>query len=65
MSSFVGTSIYALSGLVLHDPVVSIGDLLPVILVGVLWDVLLTPLVLPPVMAMFVTSSRTGRSRDG
>ena len=31
-SSFVGTSVYAISGLLLQDPVVSIGDLLPVIL---------------------------------
>ena len=33
-SSFVGTSIYAISGLVLQDPVVSVGDLLPVIVAG-------------------------------
>ena len=52
-SSFVGTSIYALSGLLLQDPVVSVGDLLPVIVVSVLWDVLLTPFVLPPVMRLF------------
>ena len=31
-SSFVGTSVYAISGLLLQDPVVSVGDLLPVIL---------------------------------
>ena len=52
-SSFVGTSIYAISGLLLQDPVVSVGDLLPVILVGVVWDVLLTPFVLPVVMRLF------------
>ena len=51
-SSFVGTSIYAISGLLLQDPVVSIGDLLPVILAGVVWDVLLTPLVLPGLMRL-------------
>jgi rod shape-determining protein MreD len=51
-SSFVGTSVYAISGLVLQDPVVSIGDLLPVILAGVVWDVLLTPLVLPGLMRL-------------
>lgn len=51
-SSFVGTSVFALSGLVLGDPI-GIPQLLEVVLVGVLWDVLLTPLVLPPVMAMF------------
>jgi rod shape-determining protein MreD len=52
-SSFVGTSVFALSGLVLQDPAVDIPELLHVVLVSVLWDVLLTPLVLPPVMAMF------------
>ena len=52
-SSFVGTSVYAISGLLLHDPVVSVGDLLPVILAGVVWDVLLTPLVLPGLMRLF------------
>jgi rod shape-determining protein MreD len=51
-SSFVGTSVFALSGLVLGDPI-AIPELLEVVLVGVLWDVALTPLVLPPVMAMF------------
>ena len=52
-SSFVGTSVYAISGLLLQDPVVSVGDLLPVILAGVVWDVLLTPFVLPVVMRLF------------
>jgi rod shape-determining protein MreD len=52
-SSFVGTSVYALSGLLLRDPVVSVGDLLPVILVAVVWDVLMTPLVLPGLMRLF------------
>jgi hypothetical protein len=51
-SSFVGSSVFALSGLVLGDPI-GIPELLEVVLVGVLWDVLLTPLVLPPVMAVF------------
>jgi rod shape-determining protein MreD len=51
-SSFVGTSVYAISGLLLQDPVVSVGDLLPVIFLGVLWDVLLTPLVLPGLMRL-------------
>jgi rod shape-determining protein MreD len=51
-SSFVGTSVYALSGIVLADPVGSFGDLTRVILVALLWDVLLTPLVLPGVMRL-------------
>lgn len=52
-SSFVGTSVYALSGLVLRDPSLDVPGLLEVILVAVLWDILLTPLVLPLVMTMF------------
>ena len=51
-SSFVGTSLFALSGVVLGDPI-AIPDLLEVIAVALLWDVLLTPFVLPPVMALF------------
>jgi rod shape-determining protein MreD len=52
-SSFVGTSIFAISGLLLGDPVTDIVALLQVILVAVLWDILLTPFVLPLVMRMF------------
>jgi rod shape-determining protein MreD len=56
-SSFVATSLFALSGIVLSDPQMSIGGLLEVVLVAVLWDVLLTPLVLPPLLKLF---ARTG-----
>jgi len=52
-SSFIGTSVFALTGLLLQDSVTGFGELVPVILVAVLWDVLLTPFVLPPVMTMF------------
>jgi len=52
-SSFVGTSVFALSGLLLRDPVVPVSQMIEVILVAVVWDVLLTPFVLPPMMAMF------------
>ena len=52
-SSFVGASIFALTGLVLSDPGIGIPELLEVVCVSVLWDIVLTPLVLPPVMAMF------------
>jgi rod shape-determining protein MreD len=52
-SSFVGTSLFALSGLLLADPVTDVLTLLQVIGVAVVWDVVLTPFVLPPVMAMF------------
>ena len=52
-SSFVGTSVFALSGLLLRDPALSVPDLLQVILVAVVWDIVLTPFVLPLVMRMF------------
>lgn len=51
-ASFVGTSIFALTGLMLGEGG-SVPDLLLVIAVAVLWDVLLTPLVLPPLMTLF------------
>jgi rod shape-determining protein MreD len=51
-SSFVGTSVYALSGVVLGDAVAGSGDVLRVIVVALLWDVLLTPLVPPAVMRL-------------
>lgn len=51
-SSFVGTSVYALSGVVLGDAVAGFGDVVRIILVALLWDVLLTPLVLPALMRL-------------
>ena len=55
-ASFVGTSIFALSGLLLGESG-SVPDLLQVIAVAVLWDVLLTPIVLPPLMKLFTRLS--------
>jgi len=52
-SSFVGTSVFALSGIFVGDTSLGIGEVFEVIAVSLLWDVLLTPLVLPPVMALF------------
>jgi len=52
-SSFIGTSVFAITSLILQDPLLDVSQLLQVILVAVLWDVLLTPFVLPPVMTMF------------
>jgi rod shape-determining protein MreD len=52
-SSFIGTSVFAITGLILQDPVLDVGQLLQVIVVAVVWDVLLTPFVLPPVMTLF------------
>ena len=52
-ASFVATSLFALSGVLLSDPAMSISGLLEVVLVAVVWDVLLTPFVLPPLMRLF------------
>lgn len=51
--SFVGSSLFALTGIVLRDPAVDMGELLQVIGISLVWDVLLAPLVLPAVMAVF------------
>lgn len=51
-ASFVGTSVFALSGVVLGDPF-AVPELLEVVVVALAWDLLLTPLVLPPVMTLF------------
>jgi rod shape-determining protein MreD len=59
-SSFIGTSVYALSGVVLGDAVAGSSDLLRVILVALLWDVLLTPLVLPGVMRLLARLEPAG-----
>ena len=51
--SFVGTSVFALSGMLLHDPAIPVGEALAVIPVAVVYDVLVTPFVLPLVMRLF------------
>jgi rod shape-determining protein MreD len=51
--SFVGTSVFALSGIVLDDPGVAVGDALKVIPIAVVYDVLVTPFVLPVTMRLF------------
>jgi rod shape-determining protein MreD len=56
-SSFVATSLFALTGVLLKDPTMSISGLLEVVLVAVVWDVLLTPFVLPPLMKLFTRLS--------
>jgi rod shape-determining protein MreD len=60
VSSFVGTSVYALTGIVLGDTLAGSGDLLRVIVVALLWDVLLTPLVLPGVMRLLARAEPAG-----
>lgn len=45
--SFVGTSIYAISGMLLDDSAPGTGSIVQVIAVSVLWDLLLAPLLVP------------------
>ncbi|MGE5720783.1 MAG: rod shape-determining protein MreD [Nocardioidaceae bacterium] len=52
-ASFVGTSIFALSGMVLSDPAVPAVEALAVIPAAVVYDVLITPFVLPLMMRLF------------
>lgn len=52
-SSFLGTSVFAISGILLRDPPMAVPDLLQVVGASVLWDLVLTPFVLPLVMTMF------------
>lgn len=51
--SFVGTSLFALTGLVLRDPAAGTGELLSSIGISLIWDLLLAPLVLPLVLTVF------------
>src|SRR6478609_3599481 len=51
--AFIGTSIFALTGLVLRDPGVSVSGALEVVPVAVLYDILLTPIVIPLVLFLF------------
>ena len=45
--SFVGTSVFALSGMLLRDPSIAVAEALRVIGISVLYDLLVTPFVLP------------------
>lgn len=51
--SFVGTSVFALSGMLLGDPEIPVADALRVIPAAVLYDVLVTPFVLPLLLRLF------------
>ena len=50
--SFIGTSIFALSGLLLQDPGVTIEGVLHVLPIALVYDVVLTPLVVPAVLLL-------------
>lgn len=46
-ASFVGTSLYAFSGVVLGDGALPVDQMLRIIVTSVLWDLLLAPLLVP------------------
>lgn len=60
--SFVGTSIFALSGVLLDDGAAGVGDLLPVALVALLLDVIAALLVVPLTLWLV---RRLGTDRSG
>lgn len=51
--AFVGTSLFALSGLLLQDPAVGVGDLLEVVIAAVAYDALVTAVAVPLVVWLF------------
>jgi rod shape-determining protein MreD len=52
-AAFVGTSVFALSGLLLSDPAVGVGELLRVELVAVVYDAALALVVVPLTLGLF------------
>ena len=60
--SFVGTSLYAFSGVLLGDGSVPVDQMLRVIVTSVLWDLLLAPLLVP-VLLWVLGSLRPARER--
>lgn len=62
-SSFVGTSVFALTGLVLRDPVIGVTEMLGVVAVALVWDLVLTPVVLPLTMRLFDGVPERGAER--
>ena len=51
--SFVATSVFALSGVVLGDHALPAGEMMQVICIALLWDVVMAPLLLPVLMLLF------------
>jgi rod shape-determining protein MreD len=52
-ASFVGTSLYAFSGVLLDDGGLAVAAMLRVIVTSVLWDLLLAPLLVPVLLWLF------------
>jgi rod shape-determining protein MreD len=56
--SFVATSVFALSGVVLGDHALPPGEMLQVVGIAVLWDIVVAPLLLPGLMSLFERTRR-------
>jgi rod shape-determining protein MreD len=61
-ASFVGTSIYAFSGVVLDDGGLPVDQMMQVIVTSVLWDLLLAPLLVPTLLWLLGGLRPDGRS---
>ncbi len=61
--AFVGTSVFALSGTLLRDPAVGIGDMLEVVLTAVAYDVLVALVVLPVTVWILTREPGPGPAR--
>jgi rod shape-determining protein MreD len=51
-ASFVATSLFALTGMVLGDGALPVGETVKVIAISVLWDVMLAPFLLPVLLRL-------------
>ena len=51
--AFIGTSLFALSGIVLGEPSVTVSSALQVVPIAILYDVVLTPFVVPLLLVVF------------
>lgn len=51
--SFIATSVFALSGVVLGDHALPAGEMMQVIGIALLWDIVVAPVLLPGLMALF------------
>ena len=52
-AAFVGTSVFALTGVLLRDPAVGVGELLRVEVVALCWDIALALVVVPLPLGLF------------
>lgn len=63
--SFLGTSVYALSGILLSDPAMPLGELLPVVLMSIALDLVAGLVVVPLVVLAHRAAARAGSAPTG